>query len=252
MSDQARRSSVVIEDAVLAAATWGDGPAEIVLAHDGLGSIGQWRDVPERVHDATGKTVQAYERAGHGTSTPVPAGPWPADWLHREAAVLAALLDDVAVERPLLVGHSDGGSIALLAAASGIPCAGVLALAAHSWVEQVCVDAIAAMRVAPDRIIAGLGRHHEHPAALFEAWSGVWTSAAFRAWDIRPLLGSVDVPVTIAQGDADEYATPGHVAETVAAIGRNADGMLIPGLGHLLHHQDANLVIELISSAAHR
>ena len=109
---------VEIEGRSLTTQRWGDGPAEIVVLHDGLGSIRQWRDLPAQMHATTGRTVLAYDRAGHGSSTPVPTGPWPADWLHTEAELLAQLLDEVAVAEPLLVGHSDGGSISLLTAAA--------------------------------------------------------------------------------------------------------------------------------------
>src|SRR3954447_22073524 len=89
----ADRSTVSVEADRLTTARWGDGPPSIVMLHDGLGSIAQWRDVPGRLAARTGLTVLAYDRAGHGSSTPVPAGPWPTDWLHREARVLAGLLD---------------------------------------------------------------------------------------------------------------------------------------------------------------
>ncbi|MEL6892932.1 MAG: alpha/beta hydrolase [Actinomycetota bacterium] len=235
---------------MLSARSWGTGPPEVVLLHDGLGSISQWRAVPEAIHDATGRTVLAYERAGHGSSTPVPTGPWPADWLHHEAVVLADLLDSVGAEQPVLVGHSDGGSISLLAAAeAGVVAAGVVSLAAHSWVEQVCVDAIAEMRETPDRFVAGLARHHEHPAAVFEAWSGVWTGDDFRPWDVRGSLATITAPVHVVQGEADEYASPEHVAATVDAIGPNARGTLLPGRGHLLHHEAPDVVVELIAGA---
>lgn len=233
----------------LSAHTWGDGRPEIVLLHDGLGSIGQWREVPERIHEVTGATVLAYERAGHGSSTPVPGGPWPADWLHREAGVLAALLADVDADRPLLVGHSDGGSISLIAAANGADVRGVVSLAAHSWVEQVCVDSIVDMRAAPARYVAGLARTHDHPAEVFEAWSGVWVSADFRPWDVRDRLHTIEVPVIVAQGDGDEYASVEHVSSTVEAIGANATGRLLPGVGHLIHHERADLVIDLVAEA---
>lgn len=238
---------VVVGTSTLAAATWGEGQAEIVLLHDGLGSIGQWRDVPAALHAATGRTVLAYDRAGHGTSTPVPSGPWPTRWLHHEAEILDAVLDEVAVDRPLLVGHSDGGSIALLTAAAGRPLRGVVTLAAHSYVEQVCVDAIAAMRAAPERWIAGLARAHDHAKAVFEAWSGVWTSDAFRTWDVRPTLTAIGCTTLVVQGADDEYATPAHARTTAAAIGANASSLLLPGLGHLLHHQAPDRVVEVIA-----
>lgn len=233
----------------LAVQVWGDGRPEIVFLHDGLGSISQWRNVPERVHEETGATLLAYERAGHGSSTPVPTGRWPPDWLHREAEVLAALLIEVSADRPLLVGHSDGGSISLIAAANLADVRGVVSLAAHSWVEQVCVDSIAAMRETQTRYIKGLSRDHHHPVEVFEAWSGVWVSSEFRAWDIRDRLGAITVPVIVAQGDGDEYASVEHVSSTVEAIGENATGRLLPGVGHLVHHQDADAVIELVADA---
>ena len=240
------RRSVVSGSGQLVVTTWGDGAPEIVMLHDGLGSVSQWRDVPARLHEATGCTVMAYDRAGHGSSTPVPTGAWPADWLHREADVLTELLDAVAAECPVLVGHSDGGSIALLAAANGAACRGVVALAAHTFVEQVCVDEIAAMRTTPDRYVAGLRRHHDHPDAVFEAWSGVWTSDEFRPWDVRERLGEIDVPVVVAQGAADEYATDAQALDSAAAIGANARAVLLPGLGHLLHHQAPDQVVGLV------
>lgn len=232
----------------LTVAHWGASPAGIVMLHDGLGSIAQWRDVPAAIASRADTGVIAYDRAGHGRSTPVPQGAWPADWLHTEAVVLADLLDELGIDRPVLVGHSDGGSIALLhAAASPTTCAGVVAIAAHSWVEQVCVDAIAAMRALPEPIVAGLARFHEHPAAVFDAWSGVWTSDAFRTWDIRPLLGTITCPALVAQGEADEYATPEHLDLTAAAIGDHAEAVRIAGVGHVVHHRAPDAVVDLVA-----
>ena len=177
----------------------------------------------------------------------MPVGAWPADWLHDEAVRLARLLDICEVDRPILVGHSDGGSIALIHAATTDASVGVVALAAHSWVEQVTSDRIAALRARPEPVIAGLRAHHADPVAVFEAWSGVWTSDEFSRWDIRPQLAAVDVPVVVAQGDADEYATDAQAIETAASIGDNASCVLLPGLGHLLHHQAPDLVADLVA-----
>lgn len=243
----ARMHRLELDGRDLAYATWGSGPAEIVMLHDGLGSVRQWRGVPEALHEATGRTVLAYERAGHGSSLPVPEGAWPADWLHREAALLAALLEQVASDPPLLVGHSDGGSIALLTAAAGHPLRGVVALAAHSYVEQVCVDQITAMRADHQRVATSLARAHEHPAAIFEAWSGVWTSAAFRPWDIRPDLGDIACPALVVQGIDDEYGTPEQAWSTTSAIGAIATCVLLPEVGHLIHHQVPERVVELVA-----
>lgn len=241
-------STVAVAARELTVARWGDRPAGIVLLHDGLGSIAQWRDVPARIATRTGSGVVAYDRAGHGRSRPVPSGPWPADWMHREADVLAALLDELAITSPLLVGHSDGGSIALLHAATEPDrCAGLVAIAAHTWVEQVCVDAIAAMRARPEPIVAGLARAHDAPAAVFEAWSGSWTSDAFRSWDIRDQLATIECPTLVVQGDADEYATDAQVTATVDAIGDNASAMRLDGIGHVVHHQAPDLVVDIVA-----
>jgi pimeloyl-ACP methyl ester carboxylesterase len=241
---------VAVGEATLATATWGEGQPEIVLLHDGLGSIAQWRSVPAGVAQRCGRTVLAYDRPGHGRSTPVPVGAWPTRWLHDEAERLALLLEVCGIDRPILVGHSDGGSIALIHAATTDATAGVVALAAHSWVEQITVDRIAALRARPEPVIAGLRDHHADPAAVFEAWSGVWTSDEFRRWDIRPQLAAVDVPVVVAQGDTDEYATDAQAIETAAAIGDNASCVLLPRLGHLLHHHDPDLVADVVADFA--
>lgn len=245
------RKQLVLDlgDQQLTAAIWGDGDVQIVMLHDGLGSIGQWRSVPAAVAASAGVSVLAYERAGHGSSTPVPNGPWPANWLHREAAVLQRVLDHVGCSQPFVVGHSDGGSTALLHAVDAAnSIRGVLAIAAHTWVEDICRSSIVDMRAQTDRFIAGLSKHHDAPAEVFEAWSGVWVSDEFSRWDIRPQLGAIDVPAVIAQGTEDAYASGDHVHLTVQAIGENARGVFLPDLGHIAHHDDAEAVVDLIVS----
>jgi len=247
-----RIKTVEVGECRLRTATWGAGAPRIVLLHDGLGSLGQWRSVPSEVAQATGATVLVYERAGHGASEPIPSGPWPADWLHHEATVLTELLDVVGADRPILVGHSDGGSTALIHASLPEANAGaVLAIAPHSWVEQVCFESIVAMRANRGPIEIGLARHHNAPQELFAAWSGVWVSDTFREWDIRPQLASIEVPVVIAQGAADAYASDDQAHLTAAAIGSNAQSLIVPDVGHIMHHDDAAVVVELIVQFAH-
>lgn len=252
--------TVDLDGAGITVASWGEGPAEIVLLHDGLGSIGQWRSVPGRIVAETGRAVLAYDRPGHGRSTPVPSGAWPADWLHIEAErfgrLLAAIADRVD-PRPLLVGHSDGGSIALLHAASdgGRPSRalrGLVTLAAHSWVEQRCVHGIVDMVANRDLIVGGLARYHAEPGSVFDAWSGVWIGDAFRPWDVRDRLAPISCPTVVAQGRRDEYATEAHATETAAAVGPNAEALLLDGVGHLLHHQDPELVVRVVVEATER
>lgn len=190
----------------------------------------------------------AYERPGHGHSLPTPTGPWPADWLHGQAVLLGHVLAATGADKPVLVGHSDGGSTALLYAAQNPDAArAVLALAPHSWVEQICFDSIVGMRNNREPIIAGLAKHHQHPDELFDAWSGVWVSAGFRDWDIRPELGASTVRTMIAQGADDAYASDDQAHLTAAAVGGNATSLIVPGVGHIMHHDDADRVVSLIT-----
>jgi pimeloyl-ACP methyl ester carboxylesterase len=237
---------IAIGRAHLDVAQWGRAAPSIVFVHDGLGSIRQWHDVPERTAAASGRTVLAYDRSGHGRSTPVPTGAWPPNWMTHEADLLARLIEDRASGPVRLVGHSDGGSIALLCATRHPSLVSdVVAVAAHSWVEPKCVAAIAALRRDPASLVAALGNHHAHAPELFEAWSGGWTSAAFASWDIRPLLGAIAVPVAVAQGDADEFATDEMLWATVSAIGTHATALLLHGCRHAVHRDQPDVVVQL-------
>ncbi|MEM9040157.1 MAG: alpha/beta hydrolase [Actinomycetota bacterium] len=245
-------ATVEVGECRLRTATWGSaevpGPApDVVMLHDGLGSIRQWRETPALLAARTGLTVTAYERAGHGASTPVPTGGWPADWLHREAVVLGGVLDAVGASDPVLVGHSDGGSIAAIHAATTPTASPLVLLAAHSWVEHLTSSSIAAMRESSEQYVAGLAKSHDDPSAVFDAWSIVWTSDAFATWDIRPMLSGVGAPTLVVQGDRDEYASSEHAFATARAIGDNAQVELVAGLGHLLHHEDAVRVVEVVA-----
>lgn len=223
-------------------------PPEIVMAHDGLGSVEQWRTIPSKLAERTNKTVFAYDRPGHGKSTPVPSGPWPTLWLHHEANRLGKVLELLGQPAPILVSHSDGASLSLLHTADNRAVRAVVSFSAHSWVEPVCAEKITTMRGQHQTISQGLDAFHTDGAALFEAWSGVWVSDEFARWDIRPRLHTISCPTLIAQGDADEYASADHVASTAAAIGNNAQAALLPGLRHLLHHQAPDTVVDVAAS----
>lgn len=238
--------TITLADAQIRTAQWGDGAPDVVLLHDGLGSVAQWRSVPERIAERSGRTILAYDRPGHGESTPVPSGPRPADWMHTEADRLERLLDALDAQRPLLVGHSDGGTIALLHAIEHNRAARVLVLAAHSWVEPAAVEQIGELRDNAAAVIAGLSRHHRHAAEVFEAWSAAWTGDEFGTFDLRPRLDRIAVPVHVVQGTADEFATDAQALETAAAIGPNGRCLLLPDARHLLHHDDPDLVVDLV------
>jgi pimeloyl-ACP methyl ester carboxylesterase len=221
----------------------------LVWLHEGLGSVAMWRDFPARVAAATGAEAIVYSRRGYGRSSRR-EGPNGVGYLHDEAlAVLPALLDRLGVERPLLVGHSDGASIALIYAGSGLPCAGVVAMAPHVSVEAKALAGIRAVGATwrssglPER----LGRYHDDPEHAFRGWHDVWLDPAFRAWSIVELLSAIAAPMLAIQGEDDEYATP----EQVEAIGRAArapcEVVLLPGCRHSPHRDQLDRTLGLIA-----
>ncbi len=246
--DTPTTAAIALTSARVETSTWGSGPPRVVLLHDGLGSVGQWRDVPALLASTTGLTVMAYDRPGHGRSTPTPRGPWSPGWLHDEALLLAELLEVISAPDPVLVGHSDGGSIAAIHAATTATTSTLVLLAAHSWVEAVTVEAIATMIHNREQVVAGLARHHAEPGAVFDAWAGVWVGDEFANWDIRELIGAIACRTVVVQGSRDEYASPEHATSTADAIGDNATCMFLDDVGHLIHHQAPAEVVNLIAT----
>jgi len=186
------------------------GRPTLVFLHEGLGSISQWRGFPERLCATLGLDGLLYSRAGYGHSDPAPL-PRPVGFMHHEArVVLPALLEAEAVSEAILVGHSDGGSIALIAAAAREPrVRAVIALAPHLFVEAITVASIRGLRerlVDPAQL-ARFGRHHRDPGTTCEGWFDVWLRPAFAAWSIEDEVGRITVPVLALQGLDDEYGT---------------------------------------------
>ncbi|HZG92378.1 MAG TPA: alpha/beta hydrolase [Pseudonocardia sp.] len=212
-----------------------DRPALLFL-HEGLGSVGLWRGFPARVAAATGCRAVAYSRLGHGASDP-PSAPRTARFMHDEAAVVVpALRAALGLPRPVLVGHSDGGSIALLHAAGPDPVAGLVVLAPHVIVEETGLRAIEQARKAFDHgdLRTRMARHHRDPDAAFRGWNDVWLSAGFRDWDLRPQLPGIDAPVLAVQGTADPYGSLVHV-EAVRDAARGPVELLVLDCGHAPH-----------------
>lgn len=233
----------------LEAAVFGPPPQAaptIVLLHEGLGSAGLWRDFPARLAAATGFGALAYSRAGYGRSSPI-ALPRPLDYMTREAVeTLPRVLDAVGVERLVLVGHSDGGSIALIFGGEA-PVTGVVTLAAHLFVEDICIHSIERIR---DRYVDGdlrerMERHHDDPDAAFWGWCGVWLDPAFREWTLDLEASAVTAPTLVIQGRDDPYGTLAQVDRICAAVGESAQRLVVPG-GHSPHFDAAGEVVEAI------
>jgi pimeloyl-ACP methyl ester carboxylesterase len=188
----------------------------LVFLHEGLGSLSMWKDFPQRLCAAAGCRGLVYSRPGYGRSTPREADEaWQPDFMHRQAqqvlpALLAALGVDTAARPVWLLGHSDGGSIALLFAAhSPDRTAGAIVLAPHILVEDLSVASIERARLAYAHgdLRRGLARHHDDPDSAFWGWNGVWLSPVFRDWHIADEIGAIRCPLLAVQGLDDEYGT---------------------------------------------
>ena len=186
------------------------GKPTLVFLHEGLGSIRQWRDFPLQVVKATGCRALLYSRYGYGQSDVLQEDKAGARFMHREALeFLPALLQALRIERPVLVGHSDGASIALIHAGAGHPVRAVAAMAPHVFVEPVCVESIrrANETFASSGLAQGLARYHRDPAKTFHLWADAWLDPAFRDWNIEEYLPRIDCPVLALQGEDDQYGT---------------------------------------------
>jgi len=188
-----------------------DAGPTIVMLHEGLGSTGLWGDFPENLQAATGAGVFAYSRAGYGASTPVKL-PRPLDYMHVEALdVLPKLLEGIGFRRGILLGHSDGASIAAIYAGSHQDhrIQGIALIAPHFIVEDVSVKSIAEIKTAYEttNLKEKLARWHKDVDNAFYGWNGAWLDPDFRKWDITGQLAYIRVPMLIVQGEDDQYGT---------------------------------------------
>ena len=209
----------------------------VVFLHEGLGSVAMWKDFPQRFCEAHGLRGFVFSRPGYGRSTARPRDAhWAPDFMHRQAnEVLPALFAAVGIARPWLFGHSDGGSIALLHAASH-NVAGVIAVAPHLFVEDISIESIEQARDAYETtdLRARLARHHDDPDSAFRGWNDAWLNPAFRSWNIERDIETIRCPVLALQGEDDVYGT----LEQIRAIARRLPKtrlLAIPRCGHSPH-----------------
>ena len=236
---------VALEYARIAGAS--DRPV-IVMLHEGLGSLGMWRDFPQRVAAATGAEVVTYSRRGYGQSDPLP-GPRGVDYMHGEANdVLPKLLQALGISRPLLVGHSDGASIAIIHAGSGFPVAGLVLMAPHVFVEDLTVASIAAIKEVWKTTDMGtrLGRYHRDAEHTFWAWNDIWLLPAFKRWNIEALVPKIAAPMMVIQGLDDEYGTRAQCEAIKAGAAAPCKLVMLEGCKHSPHRDQPGRTLEVI------
>ena len=218
----------------------------IVFLHEGLGSIRQWRDFPERVAHATGCRTIVYNRYGYGQSDVLAETRVGVRFMHDEALVaLPQALSALAIESPVLVGHSDGASIALIHAGAGHPARGIVAMAPHVFVEEICVRSIEKARQVfettdlPQR----LGKYHRDPRKTFYLWNDVWLDPEFLRWNIEAYLPGIGVPVLAIQGEDDEYGTMAQLAAIERQVVGRCELLKLPRCGHSPHRDQPEAVL---------
>jgi pimeloyl-ACP methyl ester carboxylesterase len=210
----------------------------LVFLHEGLGSVAGWRDFPARSAAATGCGALVYSRLGYGRSDPLEEAMTPS-FMHVEAmTTLPALLEKFEVRAPILVGHSDGGSIALIHAGAGFPVRAVVVMAPHVFVEPVCVESITRLRAQAAEIKGRLiGQHGSNTEGLFSAWTEVWLSPEFLRWNIEASVRAIACPVLAIQGDADAYGTLAQVEAVRSQVRGPARLLVLPECGHSPHRE---------------
>jgi pimeloyl-ACP methyl ester carboxylesterase len=226
----------------------------LVMLHEGLGSAALWGDFPDKLQEATGAGVFVYSRAGYGASSPVKL-PRPLDYMHREALdVLPKLLDAIGFRRGILVGHSDGASIAAIYA-GGVQDHRVRAIALmapHFIVEDISVTSIAGIKTAYEttNLREKLARWHKDVDNAFYGWSGAWLDPKFHTWDISDYLDYIRVPIAIIQGADDQYGTIRQIEIAQEECYCPVEVTIIAETGHSPHREAPGATLNAISELA--
>lgn len=221
----------------------------LVFLHEGLGSVSMWRGFPARIAQATGCRCIVYSRYGYGNSDLLTAPRTP-DYMHREARqALPELLAALDIDRPVLFGHSDGGSIALIHAGSGYPVSGLILMAPHCFVEEISIASIAAAKQAAEStdLLTRLARYHRDANSTFYGWNDIWLHPDFRTWNIEDVLPSIRCPILALQGIDDEYGTLAQI-ESIARVATQAkvELLTLANCHHSSHKDQPEAVIAAV------
>jgi pimeloyl-ACP methyl ester carboxylesterase len=229
-----------------------NGKPVLVFLHEGLGSIRQWRDFPAKLAAATGCRGLVYDRYGYGQSEVLAEKRRTVRFMHDEALdALPEMLAALKIENPILVGHSDGASIALIHAGAGHPARGVVAMAPHVFIEPICVSSIRKATETFERtdFAEKLGRYHRDARKTFYGWADVWLDPGFERWDIRDhYLPKVRCPVLAIQGHDDEYGTMAQLDEIARRVGGRCQLLKLDECGHSPFRDQPEQLLQAISA----
>jgi pimeloyl-ACP methyl ester carboxylesterase len=231
-----------------------DAAPTIVMLHEGLGSVTTWGDFPQKLAERTGAGVFVYSRAGYGKSSTITL-PRPLDYMQREATeVLPQLLDAIGFRRGILLGHSDGATIAAWYAGSvqDHRVRGLVLMAPHFFMEATNIEAIrnAITTYETTDLRAKLARHHADVDAAFRGWSGAWLDPGFATFDTTEALAYIRVPVLVVQGAADPYGTLAQVRVVEQECYCPVETLVLPETGHAPHREKPAETLAAIASFA--
>jgi pimeloyl-ACP methyl ester carboxylesterase len=228
------------------------GKPVLVFLHEGLGSIRQWRDFPARVAAATGSRALVYDRYGYGQSDVLAEPRRTVRFMHDEGEVsLPAFLSNLGIKNPILIGHSDGASIALIHAGAGHEVRGVVAMAPHVFIEPICLSSIRKAKATFEEtdLPQKLGRYHRDARRTFNGWADVWLDPEFEGWDIREdTLPKVRCPVLGIQGHDDEYGTMAQLDEIARRVAGRCELLKLPACGHSPFRDQPDRVLSAITT----
>ncbi len=220
----------------------------IIFLHDSLGCIELWRNFPEQIKAKTGCNVLSYDRQGYGKSAPFTISNRSNDYLKKEAKILGKIIDQLQLKNVILFGHSDGGSIALLAAALyPEKIAGIITEGAHVFVEKETIRGIeeAVIAYKNTNLKEKLYQYHGNKTDdVFRMWTETWLSDTYQSWNIEEYLHMITCPSLIIQGEKDEFGTIEQVKSIINNISGNSNSLLIPKIGHTPHKEIPAYIIE--------
>ena len=221
----------------------------IVMLHEGLGALSLWRDFPRKLSNLINCSVFVYSRHGYGQSDFI-NDEFDTQYMHREALhILPQILNHFEISNPILYGHSDGASIALIHTSSAdTQIVGLILEAPQVVVEEISLDGLNGAKKAFEQggLKASLAKHHQKPEMIFRCWNNIWLSPEFLTWNIVPCLSNIQCPTLLIQGEEDAYGTLSQLDTIEKNISGRCEKKIMPAIGHSPHRENPELVLRSI------